>query len=100
MEHVTKERIVEDVNAVLVDAEELLRQAGQASGAQAQDLRNRAQAAIQRAKGALVDAEQKAVAQTKAAAQATDSWVHEHPWTAIGAAAGLAFLVGLLVNRK
>ena len=28
MEHVTKERIVEDVNAVLGDAEELLRQAG------------------------------------------------------------------------
>ena len=44
--------------------------------------------------------EQRAVAQTKAAAHATDNWVHEHPWTAMGVAAGLAFLVGLAVNRK
>jgi ElaB/YqjD/DUF883 family membrane-anchored ribosome-binding protein len=42
----------------------------------------------------------RAVAQTKAAAHATDSWVHEHPWTALGIAAGMAFLVGLVVNRK
>jgi len=100
MEQVTKEKLADDVNAVLGDAEELLRQAAQASGAQASELRNRAQAAIQRAKGALVDAEHRAVDQTRAAAKATDSWVHDHPWTAVGVAAGIAFLVGLLVNRK
>jgi ElaB/YqjD/DUF883 family membrane-anchored ribosome-binding protein len=26
--------------------------------------------------------------------------VHQHPWTALGIAAGVAFLVGLAVNRK
>ena len=60
----------------------------------------RAQAAISRAKDSLRQFEERAVAQTKAAAHATDHWVHEHPWTALGIAAGLAFLVGLAVNRK
>jgi ElaB/YqjD/DUF883 family membrane-anchored ribosome-binding protein len=100
MEQVTKERFAADVNAVLLDAEELLRQAGQATGEEAKELRSRAQAAISRAKDSLMQLEQRAVAQTKAAAQATDHWVHEHPWTALGVAAGLAFLVGLAVNRK
>lgn len=100
MEKITKERLTADVNAVLLDAEELLRQAGQVTGEEAKELRGRAQAAIRRAKDSMHELEQRAVAQTKAAAHATDTWVHEHPWTAIGAAAGLAFLVGLVVNRK
>lgn len=100
MEQITKERIASDINAVLVDAEELLRQAGNATGEEAKALRGRAQAAISRAKDSMYELQQKAVAQTKAAAHATDSWVHEHPWTALGVAAGLAFLVGLAVNRK
>jgi ElaB/YqjD/DUF883 family membrane-anchored ribosome-binding protein len=100
MEQNTKQRLAADVNAVLLDAEELLRQAGHATGDEAKELRSRAQAAIRRAKDSMIDFEQRAVAQTKAAAHATDSWVHEHPWTALGIAAGMAFLVGLVVNRK
>lgn len=100
MEFKAKERLAADVNAVLLDAEELLRQAGHATGEEAKELRGRAQAAISRAKDSMYELEQRAVAQTKAAAHATDAWVHEHPWTALGMAAGLAFLVGLAVNRK
>lgn len=100
MERVTKERLVADVNTVLADAEDLLRQAGQATGEEAKELRSRAQAAIRRAKDSVIDFEHRAVAQTKAAAHATDTWVHQHPWSAVGIAAGLAFLVGLAVNRK
>lgn len=100
MERVTKERLTADVNAVLLDAEELLRQAGHSTAEEAKELRGRAQAAIARAKDSLLEFEQRAVTQTKAAAHATDNWVHEHPWTALGVAAGLAFLVGLAVNRK
>jgi ElaB/YqjD/DUF883 family membrane-anchored ribosome-binding protein len=100
MERVTKERLSADINAVLVDAEELLRQAGQATGEEAKQLRARAQAAIGRAKDAVLEFEHKAVQQTKAAAEATDHWVHAHPWKAVGIAAGVAFLVGLMVNRR
>ena len=61
MEQGTKERLMSDVNAVLVDAEELLRQAAQSSGEQAADLRRRAQSAISAAKTRLVDVEHKVV---------------------------------------
>lgn len=100
MEQVTKERLMSDVNAVLVDAEELLRQAAQASGEQATDLRRRAQSAIASAKARLVDMEHRVADRTKHAAKATDHWVHEHPWAAIGVAAGAGVLIGLLINRR
>jgi ElaB/YqjD/DUF883 family membrane-anchored ribosome-binding protein len=89
-----------DVNTVLVNAEEMLRQAAQSTGEQAADLRRRAQSAIASAKTRLVDAEQRAVQQAKTAAKATDGWVHEHPWTAVGIAAGVGMVIGLIINRR
>ena len=100
MEQVTRERLMTDVNAVLVDAEELLRQAAQASGEQASDLRKRAQSAIASAKTRLTEAENRVMDQAKHAARATDTWVHEHPWTAVGVAAGIGVLLGLVINRR
>lgn len=100
MEQVTKERLMADVNTVLADAEELLRQAAQASGDKAAELRSRAQSAIASAKVRLGDAEQRVVDQAKSAARSTDSWVHEHPWMAVGIAAGLGVLAGLVINRR
>lgn len=100
MEQVTKERLMADVNAVLVDAEELLRQAAAATGEQAAELRRRAQTAITNAKRSLGDAEEKLLLQGRAAARATDDWVHEHPWTAVGIAAGIGVLIGLALNRN
>lgn len=96
----TKERLMSDVNAVLVDAEDLLKQAAAASGEQAADLRRRAQSAIASAKTRLVDIEHKVVDKTKYAAKATDHWVHDHPWTAMGIAAGVGVLIGLVINRR
>jgi ElaB/YqjD/DUF883 family membrane-anchored ribosome-binding protein len=100
MEQVTRERLMADVNTVLVDAEDLLRQAATASGEQAVDLRRRAQSAIASAKTRLVEVEHKVVDQARHAAKATDHWVHDHPWKAIGIAAGAGVLIGLLINRR
>lgn len=100
VEQVTKSKLMADVNVVLADAEELLRQAAQASGEQAAELRRRAQAAIVSAKSRLGDAEQLVADRARSAAEATDGWVHDHPWTAVGVAAGLGFLAGLVLNRR
>jgi ElaB/YqjD/DUF883 family membrane-anchored ribosome-binding protein len=37
---------------------------------------------------------------TKAAAETTDQYVHENPWKAIGVAASLGLIVGLLLRRR
>jgi ElaB/YqjD/DUF883 family membrane-anchored ribosome-binding protein len=36
---------------------------------------------------------------TKAAAEATDAYVHENPWKVVGMAAGLGLIIGLLLSR-
>ncbi len=39
------------------------------------------------------------VEKTKEAAKTTDTYVHDNPWTAIGVAAGLGLVIGLLLRR-
>lgn len=36
---------------------------------------------------------------TKAAAEATDAYVHENPWKVVGMAAGLGLIIGLILSR-
>ncbi len=43
---------------------------------------------------------QEAGALGKAATQLADQTVREHPWRAIGVAAGVGFLIGLLVRGR
>jgi ElaB/YqjD/DUF883 family membrane-anchored ribosome-binding protein len=92
--------LVADAKVVLDDVESLLKQAAAASGQQAHDLRERAAEALHRAKLRLQEAQVAVSENTKAAARATDDWVHAHPWGAIGISAGVGFLIGLLVSRR
>ena len=55
---------------------------------------------LQQAKGRLHDLQDAAVARARAAGHAADDYVHEHPWKAIGAAAGIGMIVGLLIGRR
>jgi len=50
-------------------------------------------ASVERMGGAIAD-------RTRHAAQATDGFVHERPWQAIGIGAGLGVLVGFLLARR
>ncbi|RYF38205.1 MAG: DUF883 family protein, partial [Comamonadaceae bacterium] len=63
-------------------------------------LRASMQTRLADAKVRLVEAEAVLVAKTKAAAKATDEYVHESPWTSIGIAAGLGLVVGLVLSRR
>lgn len=52
-----------------------------------------ARASVERMGGALADG-------TRHAARATDGFVHERPWQAIGIGAALGVLVGFLIARR
>jgi ElaB/YqjD/DUF883 family membrane-anchored ribosome-binding protein len=97
---INRDKLVADARVVLDDVEGLLAQAAATTGQQAQDLRDRASLALTRAKAKLHEAQVSVTENTKAAARATDNWVHEHPWGAIGIGAGIGFLIGLLVARR
>jgi ElaB/YqjD/DUF883 family membrane-anchored ribosome-binding protein len=48
----------------------------------------------------LSELEQDVTARAREAAQKTNAYVHENPWPSIGVAAGVGFLVGLLLGRR
>jgi ElaB/YqjD/DUF883 family membrane-anchored ribosome-binding protein len=95
-----RERLVDDVAAVLAEAEEMLKRASVETGDKARDLRSQVETQLLRAKLKLQEIEGQAIDQAKAAARATDDYVHDNPWQAIGIAAALGLAVGMLMNRR
>ncbi len=82
------------------DVEELLRRVSDMGDTDIARLRSRVESTIGHAKDVVRDSAQVAIDRTKAAAQATDGYVHRNPWTAIGASAAVGLLLGALLSRK
>ncbi len=101
---VTRDKLLQDFNTVVAETEQLLKDAAVASGDKAATWRNDIELKLKAAKDKLVEIEHVAAEKTKAAAEATDHYVHEKPWQAIGITAGVSVLVGitigLLLNRN
>jgi len=97
---VNKDKLVADLKVVVADAEELLRATASQAGEKVVAARERIQASLATAKVKLGEAERAAVARAKEAARATDDYVHDNPWQAVGIAAGIGVLLGLLIGRR
>jgi ElaB/YqjD/DUF883 family membrane-anchored ribosome-binding protein len=96
---VSKDKLMQDLRLVVADAEELLRATASQAGEKVSAARERIQANLVVAKERLADAEAAMLEKTKAAARATDEYVHENPWRAVGIAAGVGLVVGMLISR-
>jgi ElaB/YqjD/DUF883 family membrane-anchored ribosome-binding protein len=94
------EKLVQDVKAVITDTEELLKATAGQTGEQIAAVRAKLVARINAAREHLADLEHGAVEKAKAAAEATDKLVRDHPWPAMGVAAAVGFLLGLLTSRR
>jgi len=97
---VSKDKLVADLKVLIGDTEELLKATAGQAGEKISIARERIQASLAIYKDKLIDAEQAVMERTKEAARATDEYVHEHPWQAVGAAAGVGFLLGMLIARR
>jgi ElaB/YqjD/DUF883 family membrane-anchored ribosome-binding protein len=97
---VTRDKLVADLKLVVTDAEELLKLTAGQAGEKVAAVRDKVQRGLDQAKAKLAVIEDKALEQTKAAARATDAYVHENPWKAVGIAAGAGLLIGLLIGRR
>jgi ElaB/YqjD/DUF883 family membrane-anchored ribosome-binding protein len=95
-----REKLMTDLRTVITDAEEVLKVTADQATAGAAELRVRMQERLQQAKHRLHDMQEHAVARAKAAGHAADDYVHDHPWKAIGAAAGIGLIIGLLIGRR
>ncbi len=96
----TNEELSTDVQKAIRSAEDMFHQATSASGDKAAELRARAMEQLRVLREKLHDAQDSVVASSKAAAQATDDFVHDHPWKSIATAAAVGMVVGLLMNRR
>lgn len=97
---VSKEQLVQDFKVLVTDAEALLKATASQSGEAVAAMRARVTESLAVAKDKLSEAERVALAKAKAAAAATDEYVHEKPWHAVGIAAGIGLVIGLLIGRR
>lgn len=96
---VSKEKLMQDLRMVVADAEELLRATAGQAGEKVSAARERIQENLAAAKVRLAAAQEAVAAKTKQAAKVTDEYVHENPWAAVGIAAGVGLVVGMLISR-
>jgi ElaB/YqjD/DUF883 family membrane-anchored ribosome-binding protein len=97
---VTKDKLVADMKVVIADAEDLLRATASAAGEKAAAARARMEDSLRAARVKVAEAQEVVADKAKAAARATDDYVHANPWKAVGIAAGVGLVLGMLISRR
>jgi ElaB/YqjD/DUF883 family membrane-anchored ribosome-binding protein len=96
----TTNRLVSDLKNLIGDAEELLRATTNQAGEKIAIARQKIEESLVEGKKALADAEQIVLDRSKEYAETAEGYVRENPWAAVGIAAGVGLLFGLLVRRS
>jgi len=96
----SKDRLVGDLKNLVADAEELLKATASQAGDKIGVARQKIEQSLIEGKKALADAEKNLVQKSKECAEIADDYVRENPWSAVGIAAGLGLILGLLIRGK
>jgi len=95
-----KDKLITDFKTVMTDTEELLHATANQAGEKVTAARGRVEERLRLARDELDRAQAAVVNKTRAAARATDGYVHEHPWSIAGICAGVGLLLGMLISRR
>ena len=95
-----QDKLLESLKAALDEAEGLLRSAANATGEQAEELRERAMDSLRSTRASLYDTQESILRQGKKAIREADDYVHDKPWQAIAAVGVVGLLLGLLISRR
>lgn len=95
-----KDVLVNDLKTVAADADRLLNDAVAAGRSGVSGARARIEARMDAAQLRLHDARLAVAARARQAAGATNGYVSENPWKAIGIAAAAGLVVALLLRRR
>jgi ElaB/YqjD/DUF883 family membrane-anchored ribosome-binding protein len=96
----TRDELLSEFKALIGDADALLKATADQAGETVTAVRQRIEQRLEEGKKSVAEAEVLLLERTKEAAMSADVYVREHPWNAVGLAAGVGFVVGLLVARK
>ena|SRR6185295_12642636 len=99
-ERVTAGQLMDDLQTVIGDAESLLRETAQQGGEKIREVRMRAEESVRAAKERLAGIEQDAVQRAQAIAGDTNDFVRNNPWQAVGIAAGVGLVLGILLMSR
>lgn len=97
---VTAADLLEDLRAVVRDAEALLRATEGQAGEKVDEIRASIEDTLQGARERLKEKGADVELKARAAARTADTYVHENPWLVAGIAAGLGFLLGFAGRRR
>ena len=94
------DRILDDLRRVVDDAESLLRETSGLVGERAAEVRERAADSVRAARERLSGLEEELLDRARDAARDTEHYVRRNPWQAVGIAAGVGLLLGVLISRR
>ena len=97
---VKQDALHNELQALIGDAEKLLQHATSLAGEQADELRKQIQLNLQRARETLGDGEAVMRQQADEIQRVSASYVRKNPLQAIGIAAGVGLLIGLLLGQR
>jgi len=95
---VTKERLFDEFNRVVEETEQLLKSMATAGGEKAGAMKASVEQGLAAAGSRLARIREESMQQAGAAARATEEYVQENPWTALGTVAAVSAVAGLVAG--
>jgi ElaB/YqjD/DUF883 family membrane-anchored ribosome-binding protein len=89
-----------ELKSLIADVEDLVARIADLKDADVARVRNRVLKAVDAAKDSLVDGTENLRRQAQRAATTADDYVHDSPWAAVGIAALVGAVVGILATRR
>ena len=96
----SREKLVQDLKAVVNDAEELLKATAQQTGEKVAVVRAKAEESLKAARARIEEEKEAVMARAKVAAKTADDFVKENPWQAVGIGALAGLVLGILISRR
>ncbi|MGH8250860.1 MAG: DUF883 family protein [Steroidobacteraceae bacterium] len=85
---------------LLADVEDLIKKVAHVDDVEVAKVRAKVEQTLERAKTSAMDGAESIRGYAREATTATDEYVHESPWTAIGLAAAAGVIIGFLASRR
>jgi len=95
-----QDQLIADVKVVMADAEALVKATADKGDERMEALRAKATESLRRVGERLSESQAALVASSKNAAKATNVYVHDNPWAALGVAGTVGLVLGLMLRRS
>jgi ElaB/YqjD/DUF883 family membrane-anchored ribosome-binding protein len=94
------DKLIDALHTVIRDSETLLKATAAQTGEKIEEARAHAEESVRLAKARLSGVEDEALERARELAKDADKYVRGNPWSAVGVAAGIGLVLGLLISRR